>query len=325
MAGVPPADPSFEAHLAQSGIRLRRGRVTTLQVNIGKRCNLACLHCHVESGPKRTEALDAEGVDRILLLLARNPAVATLDITGGAPELHPEFRRLIVGARGLGLRVIDRCNLTIFYELGQETMPEFLAEHGVDIVASLPCYEAASVDGQRGRGVFKKSIEALQWLNRLGYARPGTGLRLDLVYNPTGPTLPPSQSELEVRYRGDLQRRFGIRFDRLVAIANMPIKRFAHSLRRDGEYEAYQALLVERFNPETVPELMCRHTLSVDHTGRLYDCDFNQAAGLATAGPARGFFDIADLTEFTGAPVTTASHCFGCTAGAGSSCGGELA
>ena len=317
---------SFERRLDASGTgALRRAPVTTLQLNVGKRCDLACHHCHVEAGPNRTEAMDARVADRVLWLLDRNPLVATLDLTGGAPELNPEFRRLVKGARALEREVIDRCNLTVFYEPGQEDTPGFLAAHGVRIVASLPCYTQENVEQQRGRRVFDRSIEALCWLNDLGYGRPGTGLALDLVYNPLGPSLPPDQSQLEQRYREELERLFGATFDRLVTITNMPIARFAHALRRDGQHEAYLSLLVNHFNPETVPALMCRHLVSVGWDGRLFDCDFNQMLELPLGGRPRTLWDVQDLGALAGDPVETAPHCFGCTAGSGSSCGGALA
>ncbi|MBY0402200.1 radical SAM/Cys-rich domain protein, partial [Myxococcota bacterium] len=332
--------------------RLRRDRITTLQVNIGLRCNLACHHCHVESGPMRTERLDERGVDRVLELLARHPGIETLDITGGAPELHPNFRDLVRGARALGRQVIDRCNLTILEEPGQEDTAAFLANEGVDIVASLPCYGPENVDAQRGRGVFEGSIRALKALNALGYgrgegradareeacaeARDGVSsagrdgrdaaspLRLDLVYNPVGAFLPPDQRELEAEYRERLAADFGIVFDRLFTLTNMPIQRFAHALARDGEYEAYMDLLVGQFDAANVAGVMCRSLVSVAHDGTLYDCDFNQALGLRPPGPRRTIFDVDSLDALAGEAIATASHCFGCTAGAGSSCGGAL-
>ena len=320
-------DPlSFERTLDASGAgALRRAPVTTLQVNVGKRCDLACHHCHVEAGPNRTEAMDARVADRVLWLLDRNPSVASLDLTGGAPELNPEFRRLVKGARALDREVVDRCNLTVFYEPGQEDTPEFLAAHRVKIVASLPCYTQENVEQQRGRRVFQRSIEALGRLNGLGYGRPGTELELDLVYNPLGPSLPPDQSQLEDRYREELARLFGITFDRLVTITNMPIARFAHALRRDGQHEAYLSLLVNHFNPETVPALMCRHLVSVSWDGRLFDCDFNQMLELPLGGRSRTLWDVSELGALAGDRIETAPHCFGCTAGSGSSCGGALA
>ena len=316
----------FAATLADRGLPpLRRSAPRTLQVNVGRRCDLACHHCHVEAGPKRTEMMDRRTAERVLELLARHPEVATLDLTGGAPELNAQFRRLVTGATALGRQVIDRCNLTVLFEPGQEDTAEFLAEHGVRVVASLPCYTAENVDAQRGRSVFARSVAALQRLNELGYARSGSGLALDLVYNPLGASLPPPQAELEERYRKELAELFGIAFDRLITITNMPIKRFAHALAREGQAEAYQALLVNHFNPATVSGLMCRDTLSVGWDGRVYDCDFNQMLELPLGEGSATIFELDDLGRLTGAPIATADHCFGCTAGAGSSCGGSLA
>jgi radical SAM/Cys-rich protein len=303
---------------------LRRARCTTLQVNVTKRCNLACHHCHVESGPNRQEAIDAQIAERILRLLEGNPQIETLDLTGGAPEMSEHFRDLVIGARVLGRRVIDRCNLTILFESGQEDTACFLAENQVEVVASLPCYTAENVENQRGRGVFDKSIEALQQLCALGYGDPEKSLVLDLVFNPTGPVLPPSQAELERDYRRELGTRYGIRFNRLLTITNMPIKRFAHDLDRSGQRDAYRSLLEDAFNPQTVPELMCRGLLSVGFDGSLYDCDFNQQLEIALPGDAKSIWDLDDLGELEGLPIATNRHCFGCTAGTGSSCGGAL-
>jgi radical SAM/Cys-rich protein len=321
--------PAFHAALAAHGhAPLRRAAAHTLQVNVGKLCNQACHHCHVEAGPLRTERMPRRVAERVLDVLAAHPGWTTLDVTGGAPELNPNFRRLVTGARGLGREVIDRCNLTVFFEPGQEELPEFLAAHGVRVTASLPCYTPDNVERQRGRGVFEKSIRALRHLNALGYARPGTGLRLDLVYNPVGPFLPPPQAALEAQYRDELARAFGIAFDRLLTITNMPIKRFAEALARDGADAAYLALLANHFNPATVDGLMCRTLVSVGWDGRLYDCDFNQMLELPlagrTAGAPRTIWELDDPGMLTALPVATASHCFGCTAGAGSSCGGAL-
>jgi radical SAM/Cys-rich protein len=313
---------TFDATLARHGAPpLSRERVTTLQVQIGRRCDLACLHCHVEAGPKRSEAMDARTVERILALLAAAPSVAVLDVTGGAPELHPHFRRLVREARSLGRRVIDRCNLTVLLLPGQEDTAAFLAEQGVEIVASLPCYEPANVDAQRGRGVFERSVAALRRLNALGY---GTALPLDLVFNPQTDALPPEQAALEARYRAALAERHGIVFHRLLAFANLPLGRFAHGLARDGRLDAYLALLAERFNPATLPALMCRSLLSVAWDGRVFDCDFHQMAGLPPPGRVRTIWDADDLDALVGQPIATAPHCLGCTAGAGSSCGGAL-
>jgi radical SAM/Cys-rich protein len=314
----------FAQHLAAHGVGpLRRARPTTLQLNVGYRCDLACHHCHVEAGPKRSEAVDRRGAERVVALLRANPELTVLDLTGGAPELHPEFRFLVAEARVLGRRVIDRCNLTVLLEPGQQDTASYLAAHEVEIVASLPCFEAENVERQRGRGVFARSIEALQRLNALGYGQPDAPLRLDLVYNPQGAKLPPPQAQLEAQYRDALRAR-GIEFHHLRTLANMPIKRFAHALARDGGLDAYQELLAAHFNPATVPELMCRTLISVAWDGSIHDCDFNQMLGLAAAGPVRTIWDTDDLGVLAGAPIATASHCFGCTAGAGSSCSGAL-
>jgi radical SAM/Cys-rich protein len=302
-----------------------RSRVTTIQVNVGLRCNLACHHCHVESGPRRSERLSARDCQRVLELLERNPQVEVLDLTGGAPELHDCFRDLVRGARALGRRVIDRCNLTVLLEAGQQDTAEFLAEHAVHIIASLPCYTRENVERQRGRGIFDDSIRALRRLNELGYARDHTAGRLELVYNPVGAFLPPEQATLELEYRERLREDFGIEFDGLLTITNMPIKRFAHQLEREDRLAEYMSLLVNHFNPDTLPALMCRSLLSVDHRGRLYDCDFNLALGLDPPWGPASLWDVDDLDAVSGAPISTAAHCFGCTAGAGSSCGGALA
>ena len=318
--------PNFAAALAEHALpALRRARVETLQVNVGRRCDLACHHCHVEAGPKRTESMDAKTAARVIELLASDPGVGTLDLTGGAPELCENFRFLVSEARALGRAVIDRCNLTVLFEPGQEDTAEFLAGHGVKVVASLPCYTAGNVDAQRGKRVFERSVAALQKLNALGYARPESGLALDLVYNPLGPSLPPDQSGLEATYRSELREQFGIEFDHLATITNMPIKRFAHALERDGRHAEYMGLLVNHFNPDTVPALMCRFLVSVGWDGALYDCDFNQMLELPLGADAKTIWDVDQLSELADAPIAIASHCFGCTAGSGSSCGGALA
>ncbi len=318
--------PDFARTLADHGLGpLRRGPATILQVNVGRRCDLACHHCHVEAGPNRTENMDSATAGRVLELLERNPSLETLDLTGGAPELNEHFRRLVRRARALGRAVIDRCNLTVFFQPGHEKTPEFLAENGVTVVASLPCYTRENVDRQRGRDVFDRSIEALRWLNRLGYGSADSALGLDLVYNPQGPSLPPPQAELEERYRKELHQLFGIAFRRLFTITNMPIKRFAHALDREGRRAEYMSLLVNHFNPRTVPGLMCRDTISVGYDGQLYDCDFNQMLGLPLGGQKRTVWELADAAALEDQPIATAGHCYGCTAAAGSSCGGVLA
>ena len=324
-------DGSFDEMLAQRGCApLRHGATTTLQVNIGLYCNQACSHCHVESSPLRVaENMDAAGVERVLSLLAASPSVRTLDITGGAPELNPHFRRLVVEARRLGLEVIDRCNLTVLFEPGQEDLAAFLAAHRVRVVASLPCYSEATVDAQRGFGVFERSVAALKELNARGYGAPGSGLVLDLMYNPAGASLPPAASNLEAAYKRELGAQFGIVFNSLLTLTNMPIKRFADRLHQRGETGAYMALLHASFNAETAARVMCTSLVSVRWDGAIFDCDFNQQLDLdmrAQAGrKPRTIFDIESLSELEGAPVATDLHCLGCTAGAGSSCGGALA
>jgi radical SAM/Cys-rich protein len=314
----------FRAALQEHGhLPFRRGTVSTLQVNVGKICNQACLHCHVEAGPKRTESMSRETAERVLFLLNRSPEIHTVDITGGAPEINSSFRELVTASRDSGRHVIDRCNLTILLEPGFETLPSFLAENGVNVTASLPCYTASNVDEQRGRGVFEKSIEALRQLNRLGYGRAGSGLELNLVYNPLGPTLPPPQDRLEQDYKRHLVAEFGIEFNRLLTITNMPIARFAEVLRRTGKGEQYKQLLVDHFDPATLSQLMCRSLVSVGWDGGLYDCDFNQM--LEVPVPARRtIWEIESFDELSKQLIATGSHCFGCTAGTGSSCGGQL-
>ncbi len=318
--------PCFSSTLAGHGLApLRRAAPVTLQVNLGKRCDLACHHCHVEAGPKRTETLDARTAARVLELLAREPHLATLDLTGGAPELCAQFRPLVEGARRLGREVIDRCNLTVLLLPDQSDTAEFLAEQGVRIVASLPCYSRENVDAQRGRGVFAGSIQALHRLNALGYGHPGSPLGLDLVYNPQGASLPPDQAGLEIRYRAELRELFGIEFHRLFTITNVPIERFARALAREGREAEYLSLLVSHFNPRTVEGLMCRRLISVGWDGELYDCDFNQMLELPLGGRRRSVWDVEALSSLAGESVATGSHCHACTAGAGSSCEGALA
>jgi radical SAM/Cys-rich protein len=313
---------SFINTLAEHGLTVRRSQLRVLQVNVGKLCNQACHHCHVDAGPKRTEIMTRETAEEVIAGIRRlRPVVA--DITGGAPELNPSFEYLVTEARRLGCHVIDRCNLTVLFVPGKQHLPEFLAEHGVEVVASLPCYLEENVDLQRGRGVFERSIAALRLLNGLGYGSEGSGLLLNLVYNPVGPYLPPPQETLEADYRRELQARFAVRFNRLYTITNMPISRFAHFLRRSGEYERYMELLANAFNPATVAGLMCRDTVSVGWDGRLYDCDFNQMLDLPLAAPCRHVRDLA-AERLPDAPIALGDHCFGCTAGAGSSCGGTV-
>jgi radical SAM/Cys-rich protein len=328
---LPILNPRLEADLAdfdgalqEHGFaELRRREVTTLQINVGKLCNQACHHCHVEAGPKRTEIMQAEVADRIISLLARTPSIHTVDITGGAPELNENFSRLVLLARALGRHVIDRCNLTVLFEPGQEDLAEFLADNRVEVVASLPCYTAENVDQQRGRGVFEKSIAALRQLNALGYGHEGSPLQLNLVYNPLGASLPPAQEKLEADYKKQLREKFGLEFNRLFTITNMPISRFADFLVRAGKLQSYMGLLVNHFNSGTVERLMCRSMVSVGWEGQIYDCDFNQMLEIKAPGK-RTIWDVESFDVFEGARVATAGHCFGCTAGSGSSCGGSL-
>ncbi|MGR7921500.1 arsenosugar biosynthesis radical SAM (seleno)protein ArsS [Zobellella denitrificans] len=302
---------------------IRRHRLDTLQVNLGYQCNMKCVHCHVAAGPHRTEMMDEDNLALIPEVL-RARGLSTLDLTGGAPELHPGFRALVRAARAQGVKVIDRCNLTILFEPGQEDLAEFLAGQGVEVVASLPCYSVDNVDKQRGKGTFDKSILALQALNRLGYGQPGSGLELNLVYNPQGPSLPPPQAALEADYKRELGEHFGIRFNRLFALANMPIKRFGDYLLSKRQFHDYLRLLKENFSAANLPGLMCRNLVSVDWQGYLYDCDFNQQLGLRLPGAGRPHLRDLLSRELEGQPIRVAEHCYGCTAGQGSSCGGAL-
>jgi radical SAM/Cys-rich protein len=297
----------------------------TLQVNLGYRCNQQCLHCHVNASPKRRESMDRATVDEVLAFLARS-GVETLDLTGGAPELNPHFRDLVREARQVGVHVMDRCNLTILSEPGQEDLAEFLAGHRVEVVASLPCYLEENVDGQRGAGVFQGSIQGLRRLNALGYGDPESGLLLNLVYNPVGPYLPPAQCALEADYRRELEARYGVRFSRLLTLANMPIQRFGSTLVSRGEFEGYMALLRGAHQDANLERVMCRSLVSVDWQGYVYDCDFNQMLGIPLRLDARPRVHLRDLLgrDLEGLPIAVADHCYGCTAGQGSSCGGAL-
>ena len=301
---------------------LTRGKLTTLQVNLGYRCNQSCFHCHVNAGPNRTEAMDPTTVDLVLEVLDRR-RLTTLDVTGGAPELHPDFRRLVAAARDLGVKVMDRCNLTILLEPGQDLAP-FLAANQVEVVASLPCYLEGNVDAQRGAGVFGRSIEGLRLLNGQGYGDPRTGLTLNLVYNPQGPSLPPDQKALEADYKRILAERYGIVFDGLFALANMPIQRFGSTLVSKRQFDGYMRLLAGAHREENLDGVMCRTLVSVDYQGFLHDCDFNQMLKLPLGGAGRAHLRDLLTDDFEGRPIRVAGHCFGCTAGQGSSCGGAL-
>ncbi len=316
----------FEGALAAHGLEaLTATGVETLQINVGKLCNQTCTHCHVDAGPSRTEIMTRETMDQVLEVIRRHPEIRTIDITGGAPEMNPHFEYLVEQCRGLGRHVMDRCNLTVFFVRGKERLPEFLRDHQVEVVASLPCYLEENVDAQRGKGVYARSIEALRRLNGLGYGVEGTGLILNLIYNPVGPKLPPAQAELEADYRVELRGRFGIEFTRLFTITNMPISRFLEDLHRAGQYEAYMEKLTTSFNPASVDGLMCRRLISVNWDGRLSDCDFNQMLDLPLEGAAPQTIHEFDLALLSRRRVVTGMHCYGCTAGAGSSCGGAVA
>jgi radical SAM/Cys-rich protein len=310
---------------------VRRARLETLQVNLGYRCNQSCLHCHVNAGPNRSEQMSRETLADVLAFIGV-AGVRRLDLTGGAPELNPHFRELVMRARELGVHVIDRCNLTILEEPGQEGLAEFLAAQRTEIIASLPCYLEENVERQRGKGVFDKSLRALRRLNALGYGAAGSGLELNLVYNPQGPSLPPAQGALEADYKRILGERHGVVFNRLYALANMPIQRFGSTLVSKGQFNSYMALLHGAHREENVAAVMCRTLLSVDWQGYAYDCDFNQMLGLPLVVAGRGGEEEArrvHLSELIGRdlagnPVAVRDHCFGCTAGQGSSCGGAL-
>src|SRR4051794_4551959 len=314
----------FAQTLAERSLSLRRGRPEILQVNVGKLCNLTCVHCHVNAGPKRKEIMTRDTVDRIVDWLAKTD-IPTVDVTGGAPEMIPDFRYFIERVTELkpSRHVIDRCNLTILLDHGYEDLPGFLAGKQVEIIASMPCYSAENVNAQRGEGVFEASIAALQLLNSLGYGTAAE-LPLHLIYNPVGAFLTPSQDELEADYKRELKKHFGIVFNRLFVLSNLPIGRFAAYLRHNNELEHYMQLLIEAFNPATIEGLMCRNTISVGWRGEVYDCDFNQQLGMQWNDGQPLFLWDVDLDAVENREIMTADHCFGCTAGAGSSCGGAI-
>jgi radical SAM/Cys-rich protein len=317
------APVNFDDRIASAGLALRAAAVEILQVNVGKVCNQACKHCHVDASPKRTESMSEETAGQIIEAVGRH-GFKTVDITGGAPELNPSFRRLVAASRAAAAHVIVRHNLTVMFEPGQEDLPEFFRAHGVEVVSSLPYFLEQQTDAQRGQGVFAKSLEALRRLNEVGYGIEGSGLALNLVYNPVGAFLPPAQSSIEADFRRELHARYGLSFNSLYTITNMPIRRFLDYLRRTGNEERYMRKLVEAFNPQAVAGLMCRTLVSVDWTGRLYDCDFNQMLDLGVAAHLPQAIAEFDPQEFAGREIVTAAHCFGCTAGAGSSCGGSV-
>jgi radical SAM/Cys-rich protein len=304
---------------------IARGQLQALQVNVGYRCNQSCVHCHVNAGPNRTEEMDGDTIDLVIDFLERR-RITTLDITGGAPELNPHFRRLVTAARDMGVRVMDRHNLTIQEQPGQEDLADFLAANQVEVVASMPCYLQGNVDKQRGKGVYDGSVRALKRLNALGYGRDGSGLTLNLVYNPLGAALPPPQAELEADYKRVLAERFGIVFNSLFTLANMPIQRFGAVLLSKGEFDGYLDKLTHAHRAENLDGVMCRSLLSVDYRGYVYDCDFNQMLDLPLARGGRALTHLSELLDddIAGNPIRVAGHCFGCTAGQGSSCGGAL-
>ena len=316
---------SFVHRIHLSGEDFNRRGIDVLQVNMGKYCNLACTHCHVESGPNRTELMSRETVDAVLRFLGRTN-IPTVDITGGAPELNPTFDYLVESTVGLGRHVMDRCNLTVIFEPGKDYLPQFFKRHRVELVCSLPCYSEENVDRQRGKGTFELSIRALQIFNELGYGQSESGLVLNLVYNPVGPHLPPPQDQLEQDYKRILKEKFGIIFDRLYCLSNMPITRYATHLKLRGEYEQYMELLESSFNASTLDQVMCRNLISVGWEGTIYDCDFNQMLDLPIRGADGKALNISTLSvdQVQHLPVMVGDHCYACTAGSGSSCSGAL-
>jgi radical SAM/Cys-rich protein len=314
----------FAQKLGEHSISLRRRRPEILQVNVGKVCNLTCVHCHVNAGPRRKEIMTRETIDRVIDWVAKTE-IRIVDLTGGAPEMIPDFRYFVkrVTALPVARHIIDRCNLTILFEPGYEDLPEFLATHKVEIIASMPCYSSENVNAQRGEGVFEGSIKALQLLNSLGYGIDPE-LPLQLVHNPVGPFLPTVQTELEADYKRELFSRFGIVFNSLYTITNLPIGRFASYLRRNNKLAEYMELLIQAFNRATIDGLMCRNTISVGWRGEVYDCDFNQQLGLQWKNGAPIFLWDVNPHKIDNREITTGNHCFGCTAGAGSSCGGAI-
>ena len=316
---------SFHELLAAEGCdQLRRSTVTTLQMNLGRVCNQACSHCHVAAGPNESQSMGFPVAEKTMAVISDSSRVATVDVTGGAPELNPCFRYIVATSRSLGRHVIDRTNLTVFLEPGMESIPDFLAKHQAEIVASLPCYTAANVDSQRGRGTFDRCLQVLKRLNSLGYGMLGSPLRLSLVYNPSGEFLPAPQGALEVEYKKNLRELHGIEFHKLLTITNVPIGRFGDTLRVRGKTDSYLSLLATNFNRRTLANVMCRSSVSVAPDGQLFDCDFNQAIGISTGWRKLSLWDIKSLNDLDGSTIATDRHCFACTAGSGSSCGGSL-
>ncbi len=304
---------------------IKRDKLETLQVNLGYLCNQSCLHCHVDAGPNRKENMDRQTVDDLISFL-KKPEIRVLDITGGAPEMNDHFRYLVAAARQLDVHVIDRCNLTILNEPGMEDLAEFLVSHQVEVVASLPCYLEENVDGQRGEGVYQSSIAGLHKLNAHGYGLAGTGLTLNLMYNPQGPALPPAQEALEADYRRELQQREGVHFNNLFILVNMPIKRFGSMLISKGQFDDYMHLLKDNYEKTNLKDVMCRTLISVDWQGYVYDCDFNQMLELPLhiQGRTKTHINQLDIDSLMANPIVTGDHCYGCTAGQGCSCSGAL-
>ncbi len=313
----------FAEKLKDNNLKLRRNNISTLQVNMGKLCNQACSHCHVEAGPKRTEIMDIRVISKILTLLKKKNQINTVDITGGAPELNSNFKYFITELKKRNFHIIDRCNLTVLHEKGQENTAEFLAKNKVEIVASLPCYTMENVDKQRGRGVFDKSISSLKELNKLGYGKGNKFLKLNLVYNPLEDFLAPDQQKLEVEYKEFLKTNFQICFDKLFSLNNMPIKRFNHFLKRNNKYHSYMDLLYNNFNPAAASNIMCKDMVSISWDGSIHDCDFNQMLDIPLKDKKMNIFHINSFGEISD-NISTDYHCYGCTAGSGSSCKGSL-
>ncbi|MCP4296581.1 MAG: radical SAM/Cys-rich domain protein [Proteobacteria bacterium] len=318
-----PHIPSFVETLNGSRNKLVRCEVSTLQINLGKMCNQVCKHCHVEAGPNRTEIMSEETVARVMEIMKSSSDIKTVDLTGGAPELNPNFRSIISESASLGKKILVRCNLTVLLEPGQEDTIEFFKANRVEVVSSLPCYSRKNVDTQRGNHVFDKSTIALQQLNRAGFGVEGTGLTLNLVYNPGGPFLPPNQESLEQQYKERLKEDLNISFNKLLTITNMPIKRFSNQLKKSGELENYYNLLSDNFNPLAAENAMCREMISISWDGTLYDCDFNQALEISLTDKIRTIWELDKLSDLQN-EISIGDHCYGCTAGAGSSCGGAL-
>jgi len=321
---LPGQIEAFDKNLKNHNINITRNVINSLQINIGKKCNQTCTHCHMDAGPARTEEMQKETMDRIIYLLKNSGNISTVDITGGAPELNENFPYLISKLHELNINIIDRCNLSVLFEKGQENTPSLLAQNNVAIIASLPCYTEENVDLQRGQNTYRKSISALKLLNKIGYGQEDSGLILNLVYNPGGACLPAEQGTLELAYKEELKKQYGIVFNHLYTITNMPINRFAHTLKQNNEYEAYYNLLYDSFNPRAAESIMCKNQLSVAWDGEIFDCDFNQALEIPIHTGRKTVWNIDSFNEVC-SEISFSNHCYGCTAGYGSSCLGRLA